>query len=70
MTKVLISLLACAGWSGPLLFPNPEDRFSRVKAHFMNFGFPVNPVVQFYYYITIVWDLYDVWVKNSVEETS
>ena len=33
MTKVLISLCRCAGWSAPLLFANSEDRFSRVKAH-------------------------------------
>ena len=31
--KVLISLLRCAGWSAPLLFANPKDRFSCVKAH-------------------------------------
>ena len=33
ITKVLIRLRGCAGWSAPLLFANPEDRFSRVKAH-------------------------------------
>ena len=33
MTKALISLHAWAGWSTPLLFANPKDRFSRVKAH-------------------------------------
>ena len=29
----LIILHGCAGWSAPLLFANPEDRFSRVGAH-------------------------------------
>ena len=29
ITKVLIRLRAWAGWSTPLLFANPEDRFSR-----------------------------------------
>ena len=32
ITKALIRLHRCAGWSAPLLFVNPEDRFSRVKA--------------------------------------
>ena len=31
-TKMLIRLHSCAGWSVPLLFANPEDRFSRTKA--------------------------------------
>ena len=31
--KVLIRLSGCAGWSAPLLFANPEDRFSHVEAH-------------------------------------
>ena len=31
--KALIRLRVPAGWSGPLLFRNPEDRFSRVNAH-------------------------------------
>ena len=30
ITKALIRLRRCAGWSAPLLFANPEDRFSRV----------------------------------------
>ena len=29
---VLIRLRGYAGWSAPLLFANPEDRFSRVVA--------------------------------------
>ena len=33
ITKALISLHGCAGWSVPLLFANPEDRFSRAEAH-------------------------------------
>ena len=35
ITKVLISLHRCAGWSAPLLFAYHEDRFSHVKAHIM-----------------------------------
>ena len=31
--KTLIRLHGCAGWSVPLLFANPEDRFSRLGAH-------------------------------------
>ena len=33
MTKALISLPGCAGWSALLLFTNPEARFSCVEAH-------------------------------------
>ena len=33
ITKALIRLHGCAGWSAPVLFANPEDRFSRVEAH-------------------------------------
>ena len=33
MTKVLISLYGCAGWSAPLFFRNPKDRFSRIEAN-------------------------------------
>ena len=33
ITKVLIRLHRCAGWSAPLLSANPEDRFSHVEAH-------------------------------------
>ena len=32
-TKALIRLPRCAGWSAPLLFANPKNRFSRVEAH-------------------------------------
>ena len=31
ITKALIRLRGCAGWSAPLLLANPEDRFSRVE---------------------------------------
>ena len=30
ITKALISLCACTGWSAPLLFANDEDRFSHM----------------------------------------
>ena len=33
ITKALVSLRRCSGWSGCLLFANSEDRFSRVEAH-------------------------------------
>ena len=33
VTKVLIRLHRCAGWSVPLLFTNPENRFSHFKPH-------------------------------------
>ena len=33
ISKALISLHGCAGWSAPLLFANHEDRFSCVEAH-------------------------------------
>ena len=33
ITKALIRLRGCAGWSAALLFANTEDRFSRVEAH-------------------------------------
>ena len=33
ITKVLIRLGGCAGWSVPLLFAISKDWFSRVKAH-------------------------------------
>ena len=35
ITKALISLRGCAGWSAPLLLANPEGRFSRVEAHLL-----------------------------------
>ena len=34
ITKALISLRGCAGWSAPVLFANPEDRISHDDAHF------------------------------------
>ena len=33
ITKALIRLRRCAGWSAPVLFATTEDRFSRVEAH-------------------------------------
>ena len=39
ITNALISLRGCAGWSAPLLFVNPEDRFSRVAAHYFTHTF-------------------------------
>ena len=32
ITKALIRLRVCAGWSAPVLFANPEDRFTHVEA--------------------------------------
>ena len=32
ITKALISLGGCPGWSAPLLFANTKDRFSHVEA--------------------------------------
>ena len=34
--KALISLRRCACWSAPLIFANPEDKFSRVGAHIVS----------------------------------
>ena len=33
ITKVLIRLHRCTGWYVPLIFANPEDWFSRLKAY-------------------------------------
>ena len=33
ITKALIRLRGCAGWSAPVLFANTDNRFSRVEAH-------------------------------------
>ena len=33
ITKALIRLRGCAGWSAPVLFANPEDRFSHVETN-------------------------------------
>ena len=33
ITKALIRLRGCAGWSAPVLFATPEDRFSHDEAH-------------------------------------
>ena len=37
ITKALIGLRECTGWYAPVLFANPEDRFSRVEAQFFYF---------------------------------
>ena len=37
ITKALIRMRGCAGWSAPLLFKNPEDRFSHDEAHMILF---------------------------------
>ena len=39
MTKALIRLRGCAGWSAPVLFPNPKDRFTCVTAQIIFFSF-------------------------------
>ena len=36
ITKALIRLHRCAGWSAALLFRNTEDGFSRVEAHMIS----------------------------------
>ena len=33
ITKALIRLHGCAGWSAPLLFANPRGQVSRIKAY-------------------------------------
>ena len=33
ITKALIRQRGCAGWSAPLLFANPKDKFSCIEAH-------------------------------------
>ena len=38
ITKALIRLRGCAGWSAPVLFANPEDRFSRGEAHVLDYS--------------------------------
>ena len=36
MTKALIRMRGCAGWSAPVLTQTPKDRFSRVEAHIIS----------------------------------
>ena len=36
ITKALIRLRGCAGWSAPVLSQTPEDSFSRVQAHMIH----------------------------------
>ena len=35
ITKAQTSLCGCSGWSAPLLFALPEDRFSHAKVHLL-----------------------------------
>ena len=37
VTKALIRLRGCAGWSAPVLFVTPENRFSHTEAHMISF---------------------------------
>ena len=50
ITKALISLRGCAGWSALFLFANSEDRFSRDEAHIIE-NFPV-----FLQLFKIIWE--------------
>ena len=43
--QALIRQRGCAGWSVPLLFASPEDRFSHVEAHKHNGATTVNHVL-------------------------
>ena len=42
ITKVLISLHGCTGWSVPLLFTHPEDRFLTSKPIQLTHSFEVS----------------------------
>ena len=33
ITRALIRLRGCTGWSAPVLFASPEDRYPHVEAH-------------------------------------
>ena len=44
-TKALIRQRGCTGSSVPLMFANPEDRFSFVKVHLMKVQYTVKPVL-------------------------
>ena len=35
ITEALIRQRGCAGWSAPVLFTTPQDRFSRIEAHLL-----------------------------------
>ena len=43
ITKALIRLRGCAGWTAPVLFANPEDRFSRVEAQLLSCDYFQDP---------------------------
>ena len=53
ITKVLISLCRCTGWSVPSLFANPEDRFSCIKAYLK----PIHICNKQYHYL-MGWPIY------------
>ena len=36
ITKLLMRMGGCAGWSAPLLFANSKDEFSSVQAHIVS----------------------------------
>ena len=60
ITKALIRLRGCAGWSAPVLFANPEDRFSRVEAHII---FDIVYPKKIEYLVQVVADCTDNWLK-------
>ena len=45
ITKALISLRGCAGWSAALLFANTEDRFSHVEAQILAVVIPAMSIL-------------------------
>ena len=53
ITKSLIRLHGCAGWSAPLLFAAPEDRFSREEVR-QNMCIYKTQAPEYLPYITIV----------------
>ena len=46
MTKVLIRLHECAGWSVSLLFANTEDGFSRTEAQIVMIACITNNAIE------------------------
>ena len=47
ITKVLIRLRISTGWSAPLLFANPEDRFSCVETHIKSHWIDVHELLKY-----------------------